>query len=80
MRTFLGVLLLPLVLSAGCSSYYRVTDPASGNTYYTKDVNKKGGGAVTLKDAATGDKVTLQNSQISKVSKEEYETNRRGSH
>jgi hypothetical protein len=76
---------VPCVLAAalivgGCTSYYRVTDPASGNIYYTKDIDNQKGGAVTLKDAATGDKVTLQNSQISKVSKEEYETNRAGKH
>jgi hypothetical protein len=68
------------VLVGGCSSYYRVADPASGKIYYTKSVKKEKGGAVMLKDAATGDKVTLQNSQISKVSKEEFETNRAGNH
>jgi hypothetical protein len=46
--------------------------------YYTTEVKNKGGGSVQLKDAATGDKVTLQNSQVTTVKKEEYETNRAG--
>jgi hypothetical protein len=75
-----AVLALGLSAAGGCTTHYRVTDPASGNIYYTTKVTHKGGGAIRIKDAATGDQVTLQNSQISKVSKEEYETNRRGKH
>ena len=69
-----------LFLATGCANYYRVTDPASGKVYYTKDINRRDGGAISLKDAATGDQVTLQNSQVAKVSKEEFETNRAGKH
>ena len=65
-------------VAAGCTSYYKVTDPSTGNVYYTTDVQNKGGGSVRIKDAATGDQVTLQNSQVTKVNKEEYETNRAG--
>jgi len=79
-------LMLPLIAVAamtslaGCANYYRVTDPSSGKVYYTRDINHRDGGAISLKDAATGDQVTLQNSQVSKVSKEEFETNRAGKH
>ena len=74
-----GLVLVAAVLVTGCgSSYYRVTDPSTGNVYYTKEVKNRGNGAVQLKDAASGDSVTLQNSQVSKVSKETYETNRAG--
>ena len=66
---------------AGCGgTYYKVTDPATGNEYYTEKVDERGSGAVSLKDAATGDNVTLQNSHVTEVSKEEFETNRAGKH
>jgi hypothetical protein len=71
-------LLTAAVFVGGCTSYYRVTDPSTGNEYYTTNVKNRSGGAVTVKDAATGDEVTLQNSHVSKVTKEEYETNRAG--
>ena len=72
---------LTLVLSAalflaGCTSYHRVTDNATGKVYYTAQLKKKEGGAVVIKDAATGDNVTIQNAQVSKITKEEFETNR----
>jgi hypothetical protein len=65
---------------AGCTTYYRVTDPSTGKVYYTKDINHRDGGAISLKDAATGDQVTLQSSQVAKVSKEEFESNGAGKH
>ena len=80
MRRFaLGfVIITASVLASGCANYYRVSDPASGKEYYTTEVKNRSGGAVTFKDAATGDEVTLQNSHVSKVTKEDYETNRAG--
>jgi hypothetical protein len=74
------LLVAAVMTSSGCGNYYRVTDPSSGKVYYTRDINHRDGGAISLKDAATGDQVTLQNSQVSKVSKEEFETNRAGNH
>jgi uncharacterized protein YceK len=73
---------LSLVLAAGgvglsgCTSYYRVTDPSTGRTYYTTEMKKKGDGAVQLRDGRTGQEVTIQNSEIAKVTKEEYESGR----
>jgi hypothetical protein len=69
-------LVLAMMFAAGCTSYYKVSDPTTGKDYYTTEVKKRGSGAVTIKDAATGDDVTIQNSHVSKVTKEEYETNR----
>lgn len=60
---------------AGCSSYYKVVDPASGNTYYTTKVRSEPGGAVKLKDAKTGADVTIQNSEVTKVKKDEFKAN-----
>ena len=62
------------ILIAGCTSYYRVTDPASGKTYYTTKINDAGrAGAVKIKDAKTGSMVTLQSSEVKEISSEEYE-------
>jgi hypothetical protein len=71
-------LVLVALMLAGCANYYKVTDPSTGNEYYTKKVDKSSSGAVTIEDAATGDEVTIQNSHVSEVSKEEFETNRAG--
>ena len=64
---------------AGCTSYYRVSDPSTNRTYYTTSLKKQRDGAVQLRDARTGNQVTIQNSEVAKVSKEEYETSRVGS-
>ena len=61
-------------LTAGCSSYYRVTDPASGKSYYTHEVEDAGKtGAVKFKDAKTGSKVTMQSSDVKEISSEEFD-------
>jgi hypothetical protein len=63
------------MLVAGCSdNHYRVTDPTSGTSYYTTKVSDAGkGGAVKIKDEKTGSTVTLQSSEVKKISEEEYE-------
>lgn len=70
-----GLVLCGLTIAvAGCSSYYRVTDPASGKNYYTKKVDNAGrAGAVKIKDEKTGSTVTLQSSEVKEISEEEYE-------
>ena len=70
--------LAPAVLS-GCTSYYRVTDPSTNRVYYTTDLEKGRDGTVEFRDARTGNEVTIQNSEVAKVTKEEYETSRVGS-
>ncbi len=51
-----------------------MTDPASGRVYYTRDVDtKRRRGAVDFKDAKSGAKVTLQSSQVAKISEAEYQ-------
>jgi len=74
------LLLALLALGASCGGrYYRVTDPASGRVYYTRDVDeigkklwKRHTGSVDFKDAKTGAKVTLQSSQVQKIPEAEY--------
>lgn len=61
------------IAAAGCTTYYRVTDPASGKSYYTTEVKEAGkSGAVKVTDAKTGSKVTLQSSEVKEISEEEY--------
>jgi len=69
-RALCGVLVL-LVL-AGCGGYLQVIDPASKNIYYTEEVDQMKGGAVKFIDAKTGSQVTLQNSEVKEVSKDEF--------
>lgn len=58
----------------GCTNYYRVTDPASGKTYYTTKLDNAGrAGAVKIKDERTGSVVTLQSSEVKEISADEYE-------
>jgi hypothetical protein len=70
-----GVAVCGLIVGmAGCSSHYRVTDPASGKTYYTTKINEAGrAGAVKIKDEKTGSTVTLQSSEVKEISAEEFE-------
>ena len=63
-----------LLLLYGCGSHYAVRDPASGTTYYTTDVDRTGdSGAVKFKDAATGSKVIIQQSEVRKISEDDFE-------
>jgi hypothetical protein len=74
MNTPMLAALLICVLSlmvAGCSSYYRVTDPISGKTYYTTDIDGRTGG-VKFKDDRTRATVILHSAEVSEISEEEY--------
>ena len=75
-----GLVLCGLIITvAACSSHYRVTDPASGKTYYTTKINEAGrGGAVKIKDDRTGSMVTLQSSEVKEISADEYEAGLKG--
>jgi len=68
--------LLPalLLILYGCGSHYVVRDPESGSTYYTTDVDRTGDvGAIKFKDKATGSTVTIQQSEVRKISEDDYE-------
>ena len=62
-------------LLAGCSSdpgtYYMVREPLSGSAYYTTEV-EKAGTAVQFRDARTGSAVTLQNSEVRPIYKDDF--------
>ena len=66
-------LVVVLCLSlAGCTStYYLVKDPSNNAEYYTTSI-KKSGSAVEFKDAKTLTDMTLQNSQVSEITEDQY--------
>ena len=59
-----------LLLTSGC--YYKIRDVGSGRTYYTTSIENKWGGAIVIKDAKSKATVTLQNSEVHSISKEEF--------
>lgn len=58
---------------AGCTTYYVVSDPASGHTYYTTKVDEGRGGSVKFKDQKSGSTVTLQSSEVKEISGDEFQ-------
>ena len=63
-----------VVLLAGCggdSGYFRVRNPGVETTYYTTRIATERG-VVRFKDERTGDTVTLQSSEVKKISKQEF--------
>lgn len=58
----------------GCGGYYMVKDPASGNVYYTTKIKDEKGGAIKFEDKKTQTSVTLQNSEVKKMSKKEFKS------
>jgi len=70
--TLLAIFLLAGI--AGCGGYYMVKDPSTGNIYYTDKIDEEKGGAVKFKDAKTETSVTIQNSEVKKISKKEYKS------
>jgi hypothetical protein len=61
-------------LLAGCGSggYYMVRDPGSAAPpYYTTSISTSGS-ALVFKDAKNGNAVTLQNTEVKRISKEEF--------
>jgi hypothetical protein len=60
-------------LLAGCATYYRITEPGSGRQYYTQDIERTRDGSVRFKDGKSKGEITLQNSEVSEISKSDYE-------
>ena len=71
-KTASMVLVAFALVLTGCSGPYKITEPSSGTTYYTKSYDQKRDGPVTFRDEKTDSKVTLQSAQIKEISKKEY--------
>jgi hypothetical protein len=71
-RFIVGV--VGLALLSGCgATHYKVHDPTTGRDYYTTKLEQKKSGAATLTDGRTGKTINLQNSEIEKITKEQYQ-------
>ncbi|MHC5075636.1 MAG: hypothetical protein ACYTFM_04325 [Planctomycetota bacterium] len=66
------IIIILLMLTAGCTNYYKVKDLNSGQDYYTTDIKYKGSGSVDFKDAKTGTRVVLPSSEVKEIDKEEF--------
>lgn len=64
------IVALPVLVACG-GNYYRVTDPASGHAYYTRDIDHEKG-HVRFTDQASGDKVTLDSFEVRELSRQQY--------
>jgi hypothetical protein len=81
MKPIRNVLIGIAFLSAvGCASYYSVTDPTTGKIYYTTNdkMDQSNSGSTSFIDARTGDHITLQNTQVSQITEQQYENGKNG--
>lgn len=73
----LSVLIFVMAISlTGCGTYYKITDPATGKVYYTDEIDDKKGGAIRFKDSSSRNLVTLQESEVMEITKDEFEANK----
>lgn len=72
-RLLATALILTVLLGLGACSgaYYLVTYPHTGREYYATAIERSSG-AIRFKDATTQSSVTLQNSEIIEISKDQY--------
>ena len=66
------VMLIICFFAVGCTKYYKITDPTTDKIYYTTKIKKKGSGAINIEDKRTGKKVTLQSSEIEKITENQF--------
>ena len=71
-----SLLLSAALLAGGCTTYYQIQDPVTGDVYYADDLKTLDGGAVRFTDAQNGTEVTVQNSDIKEISEDEYNIRR----
>ena len=60
-----------MMMTIGCASYYRITDPVTGKDYYTETLEREGGGVI-FKDVNTNETVTLPSSEVLEISKDQF--------
>jgi hypothetical protein len=65
--------LSPLLQGCGGGHYYQITDPKSGDTYYTRSVDHaENNTAISFVDAKTGKRVTLDRMDVHVLSEKDY--------
>lgn len=64
-----------MMIVAGCTTYYHVTDTLTGREYYTTKIEDVGNdGTVKIKDDKSGSTVRIKASEVKEISKDEYKT------
>ena len=74
MKRLVLILLLAL-FTISCGRYYRVRDPHGNRVFYTRSIENKKSGSVRFEDANTGTQITLTQSEVQKITKEEFQKN-----
>jgi len=69
----LGTIVALTISVFGCANYYKITDPQTGNVYYSQEIDEKDSGAISFKDAKTKNSVTIQSSEVIEVTGDEFE-------
>lgn len=69
MRSMVALIVLGMTLG-GCAQY-AVTDPQTGKTYHARHVKRKLNGTVVFRDIDTGSKVTLTDSEVRRLPRDE---------
>ena len=73
MKRIMGLALgLFLLFGCGGKTYWKVNDPYTKTVYYTDRLDKLSSGAVAFTDAQTGNMVSIQNSEVKKITEEEF--------
>jgi hypothetical protein len=73
MKRPMGLALVFLLLfGCGGKTYWMVNDPYTKTVYYTEGLDKLSSGAVTFTDAQTGKEVSIQNSEVKKITEDEF--------
>jgi hypothetical protein len=75
-KAFLPLLLSAFLLAVGCTTYYQIQDPVTGDVYYADNMKTLDGGAVRFTDAQSGTEVTVQNSDVKEISEDEFNIRR----
>ncbi len=75
-KAFRPLLFAVVLLAGGCTTYYQIQDPVTGDVYYADDIKTLDDGAVRFTDAQNGTEVTVQNSDIKEISEDEYNIRR----
>jgi hypothetical protein len=71
-KALLVIACLGLLSLTGCAAHYAITEPLSGKTYFTDDIDDSGDGSIQFIDAKTGQEVTLQSSEVKEIDEDEY--------
>ena len=61
-----------LLFGCGGKGYWMVNDPYTKAVYYTQKLDFLTSGAVAFTDAQTGKMVSIQNSEIKKITEDEF--------